>query len=929
MNEILRKLGWLFGRRRKEEELNEELQFHLNEEAEERRAAGLPEQDARWAARRELGNIGLVREDVRAAWGWTMLEQLGQDVRYACRTMSANKLFCGLAVASLALGIGANTAIYSFMDALLLRSLPVEQPGSLVLLNWHAKQFHWDSFVMHGIKGSTYDDPSGTTAGIFPFPAYELFRKNDSAFTALFAYHQAPDLNVAVRGKAFLAPAEYVSGDYFRGLGVPPEAGRLIVADDDRAGASPVAVLSLAFSRQCFGDAVSAVGQTVLINNQPFLVAGVAPPGFFGVDPAVAPDVFLPLHADLVVESVSQFGARPDNYLDQNYYWIDVMGRLRPGISLEQAQAAMAPAFANWVASTAGTAAERANLPSLIVKPGGAGLETLRRRYSRPLYVLMALVGVILAIACANVANLLLARSAARAREMALRLSLGAGQSRVIRQLLTESVLLSSLGGVLGILVDIGSIRFLTLLLANGDKNFTLHAQVNWHVLAIAAALSLGTGLLFGLTPSMRSARVDVISAMKAVGADQSTSRRPWRRIGLSHVLIVGQMALSLLLLIAAGLFVRTLSNLQSIGLGFNRENILLFSLDAQQAGLPSAEIAGFYGGLLQKLKSVPGVREASLSNQPLILAGFGLNHSIPGKTPSRDDRMLVIGPSFFKTMQIPILAGREIDERDAPGSPLVAVINERFARVNFGDENPIGRHVILSARREIGKRPTGEVRPKARDMEIVGIVRDSRYDGLKRNIPPVLYLPYNQGFPQPEQMVFEVRTAGDPLKYVNTVREIVRRADSRVPISRVSTQAALIDHTINEEIVFARLCTAFAILALVIAGVGLYGTVSYSVARRTGEIGIRMALGAQRPLVIRMILSQVLRLTLAGLVLGLPAALAASKLIASFLFDMKPNDPLALGSAVVLLLAAAILAGYAPARRASRIDPMAALRHQ
>lgn len=922
MREFFRKFQWLWKRRQKEEELRAELEFHLDQEAEERLAAGCAGPDARAAARRELGNLTRVREDTRAAWGWTSAEQLAQDLRYALRTMASNKLFSALAVLSLALGIGANTAIYSFMDSILLRSLPVSHPESLVMLNWHAKQVQFGSFVLHGISGNTYEDADGgTTAGIFPFPAFELFQQNDGPFATVFAYRRARNLNVAVKGQAYLASGEYVSGDYFRGLGVAPSSGRLIIADDDRVGGASVAVLSFELSQRCCGGPAKAAGQKVLINNAPFIIAGVTPPGFFGVDPAAAPDVFLPLRSDLVVEASSQFEIGPDEYLDKNYYWIEMMARLRPGISMAAAQATAGPVFANWVASTATTDRERANLPWLMVKPGAAGLETLRRRYSRPLFVLMTMVGLILAIACANVANLLLARGAARRREIALRLSVGAGRFRVIRQLLTESLLLSSLGGVLGILFGVWGMRVLTLLLANGDAKFTLHAELNWHVLSVAVALSLLTGLLFGLAPAMQSTRVDLVSAIKETGFGQPTGRRSPLRIPLSPVLIVGQIAVSLLMLVAAGLFVRTLANLQSVELGFNRENILLFHLNARQAGRPSAEMAGFYGDLLTQFKRIPGVLEASLSNQSLIEAGFGLRHSIPGKKPNRDDRMLVVGPKFFETMQIPILAGRGIDDGDRPGSQPVAVISERFAKVNFGEENPIGRHVQLYR-----GRPENVM---ARDMEIVGIARNARYGGLKREVPPVLYISYNQGYPEPEDMVFELRTVGDPLAYVNSVREIVRQADSRVPLFAVRTQVADIDQTINQEIVFARLCTAFAILALVIAAVGLYGTVSYNVARRTGEIGIRMALGAQRTQVVRMILLRVLALAGIGLAIGIPAALGASKWVASFLFDMKPNDPLALTAAVAILLGAAILAGYAPARRASRIDPMRALRHE
>ncbi len=915
MIEFFRKLKWLVQRRRREEELREELQFHIDEEAEQQ---GLPPQDAR----RDLGNLTRLREDTRSAWGWTLLEQFTQDLRYAFRTMGANKLFTMLAIVSLGLGIGANTAIYSFMDAILLRSLPVSDPESLVVLNWHAKQVpHWGSFVMHAISGSTFDDPkSGTTAGIFPYPAYELFQKNDSIFSSVFAYHPLFGMNVTYKGRADVAHGEYVSGDYFRGLAVPPAAGRLLMSDDDRAGAPAVAVISFALSESRFAGPANAAGQSILINNLPFLVVGVTPPGFFGIDPGAAPEVYLPMHADLALEGeeAKEHGA-PSQYTDRNYYWTEIMGRLRPGVTLAQAQAALAPQFHQWVESTASTDPERANLPTLAVKPGAAGLDSLRREFSKPLYVLMTLVGLILAIACANVANLLLARAAARRREIALRLSVGAGRFRVIRQLLTESVLLASLGGALGVLFAIWGIRFLTFLLNSGDERFTLNAELNWRVLGVAAGLSLLTGVLFGLAPALQSTRVDVISAMKETRAGQPLGRRRFWRISLSHALIVGQIALSLLMLVAAGLFVRTMNNLESIQIGFNRENLLLFELDARKAGHKDPEITSFYADLLKRFSAIPGVREATLSNESLIRAGYGMGLAIHGKEASSANRLSVIGPGFMKTMQIPLIAGRDVDERDQPDSTPVAIVSEYFAKLNFGNENPIGQQVSLIQR--AGRPP--------QVWEIVGIAKDVRYGGLRDKARPVMYITYNQGFPRPQRVTYELRTAGNPLVYVNTVREIVHQADSLVPVADVRSQVQEIDQTINQEIIFAELCTAFAILALLIACVGLYGTVSYNVARRTGEIGIRMALGARRGTVIEMILRQVLVLAALGLAIGVPVAFGTSKLVASFLYGMKPNDPLALSAAAVILLAAAILAGYAPARRASRIDPMVALRHE
>ena len=924
MISFFRKLRWWIQRRDKEADLREELQFHLAEEASEREAAGLGKEEATCAARRELGNLTMVEEDTRAVWGWAIIEQLGQDLRYALRTMAASRVFTLLAVSSLALGIGANTAIYSFIDAILLRSLPVSDPQSLVVLNWHAKPIGPD-FVMHSMSGSTWGDSrSGETSGIFPYPAFELFRENDSVFSIVFAhfqYWQARRLNVAIRGQAEIANGWSVSGDYFRGLGVAPAAGRLILPDDDIPGNSAVVVASYGFSQRHFGQAANAVGQPVVIDNVPLTMVGVAPTEFFGVDPAGSPDLYFPMHANELLGAGHQFGFQPNSYLDRNYYWTQIMGRLRPGVTLAQAQAQLAPEFRQWVASTAANDRERANLPELVVKEGATGLDSLRRKYSKPLYVLLAMVGLILGLACANVANLLLARAAARRREIALRLSIGASRARVVRQLLTESILLASIGGILGVLLAIWGIRFLTLLLASGRANFTLRAELNWHVLGVAAALSLVTGVLFGLVPALQATRVDVMPALKESRDGSVGVRRFFRPASLSHVLVAGQIAISLLMLFAAGLFVRTLSNLESIDLGFNRENLLLFQLDARKAGYKDPEISSFYGDLRKRFRAIAGVREASLSEDSLIQAGTGLRLAVSSAPPNPENRILSVGPEFFRTMQIPILAGRDLEERDSAGSPAVAVVNEAFVKANFGGRNPLGQHLIMSKARKAND--------LARDMEIVGVCRNASYGSLTGAIPPVAYLPYDQGYPEPDQMVYTLRTAGDPLRYINAVREIVRQADARVPVSEIRTQAAEIQQAVSQEIMFARLCSGFAMLALAIACVGLYGTISYSVARRTGEIGIRIALGAQRVGVVWMILREVLGLAAVGLTIGASTALATSKFVESFLYGIRHNDPRALTVAVVTLVGAALLAGYVPARKASRIDPMTAIRHE
>ena len=909
---LIQRLRYWIESDRRSQALREEMELHLAEKAAELQGDGMTAERARDEARRRFGNVGLKQEESREIWVTRFWSELGQDVRYGCRTMIANKAFSALAVLLLALGIGANTATYSFMEAILLRALPVAEPESLVVLNWHSPPSYnagreW-VHVMHGVQGIAWPGDKGAmVSGMFPYPAFEALREENPVFSTLFGYFNGRDHNLAVRGQAASANAEYVTGEYFRGLAVSAAAGRLISSEDDRAGAAPVAVISFGTSQNRFGGPPNAIGQPILVDNVSFTVIGVAPPEFFGVDPAVAPDLYLPLHTNVLLD-----GARAARmYGDENFYWIEMMGRLRPGVSMAQAQAALAPRFRQWVASTAKTDGERAKLPALLLNPGAEGLGSLRRQYSKPLYVLLALVGLILAVACANIANLLLARAAARRREMAVRLSLGAGRFRLARQLLTESLMLASLGGVFGTLFAIWGMRLLTFLLSHGQQNFTLHAQLNWKVLGVTAALSVICGLLFGLAPAIQSTRPDVIPALK-----NGYGGGPRRRA--QHVLVVAQIAISFLMLFAAGLFVRTLNNLHSVQLGYARENILLFSLNARQAGHRDGEIAAFYADLRKRFESIPGVRSATLSQSSIISAGHagGAYRGAMkiGAVSIQGASVMVAGPRFLTTMQIPLLAGREIDDRDQPGSTPVAVISERLARTYFGNENPVGRRITFV--------------DDKRDLEIVGVSAHLRYGGLKGEGSSMTVFAAASQFP-PDRVTYALRTADNPLSYVRSVGEIVRKADSRVPVTDVVTQAAEIDRTISRELTFAKLCSGFAVLALLIACVGLYGTMSYNVARQIGEIGTRMALGAQRGAVVWMVLRRVLILAAVGLAISVPAAVTASRLVKSFLFETRPNDPGTLALAGVVLVSAAILAGYAPARRASRIDPLAALRQE
>lgn len=922
MSLFFEKLRALLHRRTKEDELREELQFHLEAEAEELEADGLTAEQARLAARRDFGNAGLVQEETRSTWTWIGLEQLVQDCRYGLRTVAANKTFSLLAVLSLALGIGANTAIFSFMDSLLMRSLPVANPNELVVLNWRTLPGVGGDTVVHSMSGSTWKEPNaGRVAGIFPYPAFETLRDNtDQVFSSVFAYYPTRRINFVANGHAEMAGGEYVTGGYFSGLGVAPSAGRLIGPADDQAGAPAVAVLSFTYARKRFGDASKAPGQSISINKVAFTVAGVAPPEFFGVDPAMAPDFYIPLASGLLLKQ--RFGGGDaEGLLDQHYYWLEMMARLRPGVNLNHAQAVVGPIFQRWAASTAGNEKERRNLPELLIRDGATGLNTLRRRYSEPLYVLFGMVALILAISCVNIANLLLARASARRREIAVRLSIGAGRFRVVRQLLTESVLLSSMGGAVGVVFAIWGIHTLAALLANGRENFTMRPELNLLVLAFTVSLSVLTGIVFGLAPAIAATRVDVVGALKETRAGAPGGR--FRRFSTSQILVAVQIGMSLVLLLGAGLFARTLRNLHSIELGFNRDNILLFEMNARQAGHKDPELPAFYEDLRKRFQAIPGVQEATFTHHPLIGSGTSMSDVTPaGQLPQKGDttHVLVTGPNFFSTRQIALRFGRTFDDRDRPGSLAVAVVSEAYVKRYFPANNPIGQQITLH-------RPPPN---QNQALEIIGVVRDARYGALTGEPRNIVYLPFEQAsYRALDGVTYALRTNGDPLGFASAVREIVRRADARVPVTDLQTQTAQLDQIMNQEIMFAWLCGVFAILAVVIAGVGLYGTMAYSVERRTSEIGIRVALGARRGNVVWMVLRQAAGLAAAGLALGLPAAYLSSQLVKSFLYGVEPDDPMAALLAIGILVAAVIAAGYLPARRAAKIDPMTALRHE
>jgi predicted permease len=864
-----------------------------------------------FASAGELGNLTLAAEDARGQFTVLWLERLWQDARYALRSMRHNKAFTAVVVGSLALGIGANTAIYSFMEAVLLRSLPVRDPEALVVMKWRAKGYALArSGMSWSTGGSSFDKTTGTLSSIFPYPALTALQERREVLASAFGYFSASRLGLTAQGETEAVQGQFVSGGYFDGMGVVPAAGRLVQPSDDTPGNSLVAVLSERFSRRRFGTPEAAIGQTVRINDKPFIVIGVAPSRFFGAEPGAVPDVYLPLRADSVLTPGTD-----STFLDDHFYWLEIMGRLQPGVSIADAQAQLSPTFHQYVSGTATTPEQLNDLPALILQPGASGLDSLRRRYAQPIFILMTMVGLILLVACSNIANLLLSRAAARRREIAIRLGIGASRARIVRQLLTESLMLASLGGALGVAVAFWGISVMTALLSNGRENFTLHAELNWAVLTATLVVSLAAGVFFGLAPALQATKVDVAPALKEVRAGDA----PRGRLGpgLGRTLIVVQVALSLVLLVGAALFGRSLAALRRIEPGFDRHNVLLFTVRPSSVGYRGEALPQFFERLRGDLSRLPGVTGVSLSVAPLPMGGGTLLPvKIAGARTAETDSSAKavlgsVGAGFFATMRIPI-EGRDFTDHDVAGGPKVVIVNRRLAQ-SFGVANPVGQTLTM------GDEP----------FEIVGVAGDALTFTLKGEPRAAVYVPYTQASRLSGQMTYEIRTAVPPTALAEAVRQTVKLADSRLAIYDLETQAAHIDQEISTEITLARLCGGFAALALLIACVGLYGTVAFNVARRTNEIGVRMTLGATRRHIVWIVIREILVTTAVGVAIGIPLALVASDRARTLLFNLGPRDPAAIAMAVAALALSALLAGLIPARRATGIDPMVAIRHE
>ena len=866
------------------------------------------------ASPRELGNLALAAEDARAAYSWAWLDHLKQDLAYAFRSMRRNKAFTALVVTSLALGIGANTAIFTFVEAVLLRPLPVPHPEELVVMKWQARGYTLSTSGMSWSTGGSLHEDGATRASVFPFPAIKAFQDSTDVVASAFGYFATERLSVRSDQITDSAKGHYVTGNYFPAMAISPAAGRLIQPADDQAAPAAVVVFSHAFSVRHFGDAAKAVGRVVQINGKPFDVIGVTPPAFFGAEPGAVPDLYLPMRAQMLAEPSSR---THETYLDDHYYWVEIMARLKPGVDLARAQSVLGARFHAYVDSTAVNDAQKNDLPALALQSGGKGLDGLARQYARPIYALAIMVGLILLIACANIANLLLGRATTRQREIAVRLSIGAGQWRIIRQLLTESILLSLIGGAAGVALAWWGVGILTNSLAGSREHFTLHAHLNWTVLGVSAAISVLTGVIFGLLPAVHATRLRILPALKVVRAGEQTTGLG--RLRLGQALVVAQVALSLCLLVAAALFGRTMSKLNGIEIGFDRDNVLLFTLRPGTAGYTGAARNQLYETVRERLTSLSGAESVSLSNRPFPMGGGtmtrvrieGANVTEPSGTPS-SAVIASVGPDFFRTMHMPLAAGRDLTPQDHGTAPRVVIVNRLLAR-QFGLENPVGRTLAMRDER----------------FDIVGLVDDALAFQLVEERRPMMYFSYLQAPAPASLMTYEVRVRRNPLSFAAPVRDLVRQIDPGLALHDVKTQSAHVDEAIRREITLARLGSAFALLALVIACVGLYGTVTSSVARRTNEIGIRMALGASARRILRLVMTETLVATAIGLGAGLALSFAVSRYAKTLLYGIEPTDPTSMAIAVAALVTCGWIAVLIPARRATRVDPLTAVRQE
>jgi predicted permease len=834
-----------------------------------------------------------------------MIESILQDLRYGARQLRQNAGFTFVAVCSLALGIGANTAMFQLVEAIRLRMLPVEKPQELAYVDFE--------------KGSERSGWFSTRSARFTFPQWDQLRSQQQAFSGLIAW-SATRFNLAPGGETRNAEGLYVSGDFFRVLGVKPFIGRTFTPEDDTAACgNPGAVLSHGFWERDFGADPSVIGKTISLDGQPIPVIGVTPPSFFGVEVGNRFDVAIPLCADRLIAEDKK-GRAPIRHA----WWISVMGRLKPGWTIERAtaqlrtispgimQASLPPGYKS-------ETAKKYLANKLAASVGGTGVSGLRRQYERPLYLLMATTGLVLLIACANLANLLLARASVREREIAVRLAIGASRPRLIRQLLAESLLLAIAGAALGALLAQVLSRGLIAFISTSNNPLFLGLGLDWQVLAFTAGLAMLTCLLFGLVPALRATHLAPASAIRAGGRSLTPGRE---RFSLRRALVCTQVALSLVLLVGALLFVRSLRNLMTTDAGFQPEGVLTVGLDFSRVQYPKERRPAVYRELYDKLATRPGVQSvAQVLFTPVSGAGWNNEIGPDGSTAAASGKLSFfnrVGPGYFHTMGTPVIGGREFTDRDNLSSPKVAIVNEAFAKKFFGGANPVGHTFRMEA--EAGK-------PEPL-FQVVGLVKNTKYYELREEFIPIGFLPMAQDDDPNPGATFVLRAQGSAGDLMNSVKSAVAEVSPAITINFRSFSGQLQESLLRDRLM-ATLSGGFGLLAGLLATLGLYGVISYMVARRRNEIGVRVALGADRGRVISLVLRESIVLLGVGLIAGLLIALWAGRAAATMLFELQPYDPLSIAAAMILLAGVALAASYGPARRAAALEPMAALRDE
>jgi predicted permease len=892
--------------------MDEELRFHLESYVEDLVRAGVPRGEAERRARIEFGGISVHKEEMRASLGLRLWDDLWADLRYGLRMLWKSPGFTAIAVGSLALGIGANTAIFTLAKDVLIDRLAVPHPEELRLLHWVAPR----NSIVHHSWGDWNPAPGGrSTSTSFPYPIYQQLRAHNTVFEDLFAFKGIGRITATVDGQADVVQAEMVSGNYYQQLGVQPVLGRSIAPSDDvTPGSGAVAVISDGYWEQRFNRSPAVIGKLIYLNAKPFTIIGVNPPHFTGAKTVQAsPEVFVPFSVQPELVPRGQPTIQGSILDDSGFWWMQIMARRRAGVPDGTAQAALDVQFSALLRSGIKIKPGEA-LPSLLVADGSRGLNEIARSLTQPVYVLMSLAGLVLLLACTNIANLLLARSAARQREIGVRMALGASRGRMLRQVLTESLLLSLLGGAAGLLLGYLLRDSIPLLMASPWQHADLAGGFDWRVFAFTVGISVGTGLLFGLAPAWKATRTQANSALK--DSAQTTTHR--RRGFAGKAIVVFQIALSTLLVVGAVLFVRTLANLGAIDPGFRPDHLLLFAIQQPRSQYPGPKDIVLHRRLEEALAAVPGVESVTLSTVALIAHDQSSDGFVPvggpklqGEGESPFDNM--VGSNYFSTMGIPILAGRSFNSGDTETSPKVGIVNQRLAREAFPGMNPIGRMV------------------RANDVaiQIVGVCGDARYDSLRSEPPPLFYQPYRQITNVAEGMTYAIRSRVDPASLTPLLRRAVQSVDRNLPLMDVRTQQEQIDADMQQERLFADLTASFGLLALVLASIGIYGIMAYTVSRRTNEIGIRLALGARVGQIQSMVLGEASWLAVLGVAAGLGAALLLTRFLRTMLYGLQPNDPATLACAAALLFGVALLAGWVPARRASRVQPMAALRHE